>query len=137
NIPPPDALPAVKEYRYVRAKDEIVATPLTAKAQKDRYNSAVQQVALRNLHEGFEADRSGKIHSIALTVGVKRISPATGQPEFVPLVIVAADRETFNSFDLTGVVPAATLKHLGAAVSKAPFDLTPAETSHGVRQRSR
>lgn len=135
NIPDPSAVPSVKEYRYVKAKDEITASQLTAKAQKDRYTAAVHQVAVRTLHEVFEADRAGKIHSIALTVGVNRIAPATGQPEYVPLVIVAADRETFTSFDLANVVPSATLAHLGAAVSKSPFDLTPADTSRGVRQR--
>lgn len=135
NVPEPTAVPSVKEYKYVKAKDEITATQLTAKAQKDRYASAVHQVAVRTLHEVFEADRAGKIHSIALTVGVNTIAPATGQPEFVPLVLVAADRETFNSFDLANVVPVATLEHLGAAVSKSPFDLTPANTSRGVRQR--
>ncbi|WP_053204501.1 hypothetical protein [Jiangella muralis] len=137
SIPEPTSLPTVKECRYVRAKDEIVATQLPVKAQKDRYASAVHQVALRSLHEVFEADRAGKIHSVALTVGVNRVAPATGQPEFVPLVVVAADRETFNSFDLSSVVPAATLEHLGAAVSKSPFDLTPTDTSRGVRQRSK
>lgn len=135
NIPEPAAVPSVKEYRYVKAKDEITATQLTAKAQKDRYNAAVHQVGVRTLHEVFEADRAGKIRSIALTVGVNRIAPATGQPEFVPLTLVAADQETFNSFDLANVIPAATLDHLGAAVSKAPFDLKPADTSRGVRQR--
>ncbi|WP_199286838.1 hypothetical protein [Nocardioides houyundeii] len=134
-IPEPSTVPSVKEYRYVKAKDEITASPLTAKAQKDRYTAAVHQVAVRTLHEVFEADRAGKIHSVALTVGVNRVAPATGQPEYVPLVMVAADRETFNSFDLANVVPSATLDHLGAAVSKSPFDLTPANTSRGVRQR--
>lgn len=136
NIPEPSAVPSVKEYRYVKAKDEITTSQLTAKAQKDRYASAVHQVAVRTLHEVFEADRAGKIHSIALTVGVNRTNPATGQPEQVPLALVAADRETFNSFDLANVVPSATLDHLGASVSKSPFDLTPADTSRGVRQRS-
>lgn len=135
NIPEPSSLPTAKEYRYVKAKDEITESQLTAKAQKDRYTSAVHQVALRSLHEIFEADRAGKIHSVALTVGVNRIAPATGQPEYVPLALVAADRETFNSFDLAQVIPAATLGHLGAAISKSPFDLTPADTSRGVRQR--
>jgi restriction system protein len=51
------------------------------------------------------------------------------------MVIVAADRQTFSHFDLTNVVPRATLEYLGAAVSKSPFDLTPADTSHGVRAR--
>ena len=135
NIPEPSAVPSVKEYRYVKAKDEIAASQHSAKVQKDRYAFAVHQVAVRTLHEVFEADRAGKIHSIALTVGVNRTNPATGQPEHVPLALVAADRETFNSFDLANVVPSATLEHLGASVSRSPFDLIPADRSRGVRQR--
>jgi restriction system protein len=135
SVPEPASLPSVKEYRYVKAKDEIAESQISAKAQKDRYTAAVHQVAVRTLHEVFEADRAGKIHSIALTVGVDRVAPATGLPETVPLVLVAADRETFTGFDLSNVVPLATLDHLGAALSKSPFDLSPADTSRGVRQR--
>jgi restriction system protein len=136
-VPPPSAVSSVKEYRYVRAKDEITSTALPMKAQKDRYAAAVTQVALRALHEIFQADRSGKIHSIALTVGTEALSPATGLKESVPLVIVAADRETFRRFDLSNVIPQATLEHLGAAISRSPFDLAPADTSRGVRVRKR
>jgi restriction system protein len=134
-VPPPSDVPAVKEYKYVKSKDEITATLLPLKARKDRYAGAVHQVAVRSLHEIFEADRGGKIYSIALTLGTEAVSPATGLSEAIPLVIVAADRETFSRFDLTNVVPRATLDHLGAAVSRSPFDLTPADTSHGVRAR--
>ncbi len=134
-VPEPSAVPSVKEYKYVKAKDEITPTSLPVKAQKDRYANAVWQVAVRTLHEIFEADRAGKIHSISLTVGVDRVAPATGRPETVPLVVVAADREAFSEFDLANVVPQATLTHLGAAMSKSPFDLTPADTSRGVRVR--
>ena len=134
-VPEPATVPAVKEYRYLKAKDEIVPTALTAKATKDRYANAVWQVALRTLHEVFEADRAGKIRSISLTVATNIVSPSTGLPEEVPLVVVAADRESFTGFDLANVVPQATLKHLGAAMSKSPFDLTPADTGAGVRIR--
>jgi restriction system protein len=134
-VPPPSDVPAIKEYKYVKAKDEITATLLPLKARKDRYAGAVHQVAVRSLHEIFEADRGGKIHSIALTLGTEAVSPATGLSDAIPLVIVAADRETFSRFDLTNVIPRATLDHLGAAVSRSPFDLTPADTSHGVRAR--
>lgn len=134
-VPEPSAVPAVKEYRYVKAKDEITQSALPVKAQKDRYAGAVWQVAVRTLHEVFEADRAGKINSVALTVGVDRVSPATGRPETVPLVVVAADRKTFDDLDLANVVPQATLEHLGAAMSKSPLDLTPADTSPGVRVR--
>lgn len=136
-VPEPSTVPAVKEYKYVKARDEITSTPLPVREQKERYANAVWQVAVRTLHEVFEADRQGKIHSISLTVGVETIAPATGQPITVPLVVVAADRDTFTAFDLANVVPKATLEHLGAAVSKSPFDLTPADTSRGVRARGR
>jgi restriction system protein len=136
-VPEPASLPSVKEYRYVKAKDEIVATQLSAKAQKDRYASAVHETAVRTLHEVFEADRAAKIRSIALTVGVNRVAPATGLPETVPLVQVAAGREAFGKFDLANVVAVETLKHLGAALSKNPFDLTPADTGRGVRQQGK
>lgn len=135
-VPEPSTLPSVKEYRYVKAKDEIASTQLSAKAQKDRYASAVHETAVRTLHEVFEADRAGKIQSVALTVGVNRVAPATGLPETVPLVQVAAGRDAFNEFDLANVVAVETLKHLGAALSKSPFDLAPADTGRGVRQRN-
>lgn len=135
-VPEPSTVPAVKEYRYVKGKDEIVPSMLPVKAQKDRYAGAIWQVAVRTMHEVFEADRTGKIHSVSLTVGVPRPSPATGAPETVPLVLVAADRDGFGKFDLANVVPRATLAHLGAALSKSPFDLTPADVGRGVRART-
>jgi restriction system protein len=132
-VPEPTSLPAIKEHKYVKARDEITPTALPLREQKARYAEAVWQVAVRTLHEVFEADRAGKIHSIALIVGVETVAPATGLPTRLPLVVAAADRETFGKFDLTNVVPRATLEHLGAALSKSPFDLTPADTSPGVR----
>ncbi|MDH6111588.1 restriction system protein [Kitasatospora sp. MAP12-15] len=136
-VPEPSTIPSVKGYRYVKAKDEIASTDLPVREKKERYANAVWQVAVRSLHEVFEADRAGKVHSIALTVGADTVDPATGRPTTVPLVIVAADRETFNSFDLAKVVPQATLQHLGAAMSKSPFDLVPADTSRGIRVRGK
>ena len=134
-VPEPTTVPTVKEYRYVKAKDEITTTTLPVKAQKERYADAVWQTAVRSMHEVFEADRASKIYSIALTVGVDRIAPATGLPETVPLVMATTDRKAFEAFDLAKVVPQATLEHMGAALSKSPFDLTPADTSLGVRVR--
>ncbi len=128
-------MPTVKEFKYVKAKEEIAATALTAKAVKDRYAGAVQQVALRTLHEVFEADRLAKIHSVSADGRSQRDRGAPGRLEQIPLVRVAADRDTFTSFDLTNVVPAATLTHLGASLSKVPFDLVPAPVGSDVRAR--
>jgi restriction system protein len=133
-VPGPDKIPTTKAYKYTKSADEISETALSQKAIRDRYEGAVHQVALRSLHEVFEADRHGVIKTISLTVGTETIDPATGRQTYVPFVVVGADRETFLAFDLSAVVPEATLSHLGAAVSKNPYALAAAETG-GVRRR--
>lgn len=132
-IPEPTKLPSAKHFKFVKASDEIVAVPLSQKECKDRYTRAVHQVALRSIHEVFEADRRGLIRTIALEVRTSAIDERTGIRGEIPLVIVGAERDTFMTFDLSAVVPEKTLAHMGAAVSKNPFGLVPAERS-GVRR---
>lgn len=132
-IPGPEAIPAIKSYRYTKAADKITPVAATQKETKDRYLRVVHNIALRSLHEVFEADRRGLIASISLELGTETISPATGQPTYVPFVAVAARREEFDALDLSAVVPAATLEHLGASVSKNPYGLVPA-IAGGVRR---
>jgi restriction system protein len=132
-VPPPSSVPDIKAYKYTKSTDEITTTPLSQKACKDRYSNAVNQVALRSLHEVFEADRRGLIKTISLEVGTETTSPATGKATYVPFVAVAAERDKFVDFDLSAVVPAATLDHLGAAMSPNPFALVAADTT-GVRR---
>lgn len=132
-VPAPDSVPTIKGYKYAKASDEITEVSLPLKACKDRYSGAVSQVALRSLHEVFEADRRGTIKTISLEVGTETIDPATGRTTYVPFVAVGAERETFLSFELANVVPSATLDRLGGSVSKNPFDLI-AANAKGVRR---
>lgn len=132
-IPGPDAIPDVKAYKYTKATDTITYTSLPQRETKDRYTRAVHQVALRSIHEVFEADRRGIIKTISLEVGTDTTDPATGRTVYVPFVAVGAERDAFLQFDLTAVVPSATLAHLGAAVSKDPYNLVPVDTS-GIRR---
>jgi len=132
-IPGPDAVPSTKAFKYTRATDEITSSELSQKQCRDRYASAIHQVALRSFHEVFESDRRGLIKTISLEVGTSTIDPATGLRAYIPFVIAAAERDTFMTFDLSAVVPALTLARLGAAVSKNPFALVPAERA-GVRR---
>jgi restriction system protein len=132
-VPGPDKIPEVKAYKYTKSTDEITAMPLSQKLCRDRYASAVHQVALRSIHEVFESDRRGLIKTISLTVGADTVDPATGRQTHVPFVVVGAERDSFIEFNLSAVIPALTLDRLGAAVSKNPYGLAAAETS-GVRR---
>jgi restriction system protein len=136
-VPPPNTLPSTRQYKYVKADDEITATDASKRELKDRYNGAVHQVALRTLHEVFEADRACHIESIALTVSTDAIDPATGRDKRTDLVAVGADRTSFITFDLHNIVPEATLKHLGASLSKNPHDLVGIDSRRGVRGAER
>lgn len=132
-VPAPDCFPAIKAYKYVKTSDEIRETPLSQAEIKKRYTSVLHQVAIRSLHEVFEADRRGLIRTIALEVGTKAQNPATGRLEFLAFVGVSAERDSFMEFDLSGLVPLATLKHLGAAISKDPVSLVAVDVT-GVRR---
>jgi hypothetical protein len=132
-VPGPDKVSSTSAYRYTKSSDEIVASMLSQKACRDRYAGAVHQVALRSLYEVFTADRRGLIKTISLEVGTETIDPATGRELYVPFIVAGAERESFLELDLCNVVPTATLGHLGAVVSKNPYDLAAADAS-GVRR---
>ena len=132
-VPSPSSVPSLKAYKYKKSSDEITTTPLSQRELKDRYSSAVHQVAIRSFHEVFEADRRGLIKMISLEVGTEDTVPATGRVSYIPFLAAAAERNAFIDFDLSGVVPAATLKHLGAAISKDPYGLVSVDTT-GIRR---
>lgn len=133
SVPAPTRMKKDKAFKYTKATDEIVATRMSEKECRERYTSAVHQVALRSFHEVFEADRRGLIRTISLEVGTDAFDPATGVRGFIPFVIAAADRDSFMAFDLSAVVPVKTLERLGAAMSKNPYALASAERA-GVRR---
>jgi restriction system protein len=122
----PDQISKIRSYKYNKSTDEIAEAKMTAKAYKDRYASAINQVALRVPHEVFEADRRALIGSISLEIGTHTSHPASGVSGFIPFVAMGVAREEFLKLELSNVVPAATLSHLGASVSKNPFELVPA-----------
>lgn len=132
-IPNPESLPTARSYKYVKSKGEITESSQPLKEQRDRYTALLHQIALRTLHEIFEADHMVNITTISLTVGTNFIDPATGRDSFAPLLAVAVDRATFLELDLSRVTPSETLKHLGAQLSKNPHALTPIDTHLGVR----
>jgi restriction system protein len=132
-FPHPEQLPTVRQYRYLKAKDEITATAQTQKERRDRYAGVVHQTALRTLHEVWESDRAGHVLTIAFSGFVDHIDEATGHESHTTLVQLAVERDQFEQLDLGKVTPAETLKYLKANVSKNPLGLIGIDTGPGVR----
>ena len=124
-LPPISIVPAVKSYRYVKARDAIDESSRPAAQVKRLYSLAVAQTALRSLHELFQADRRAQIETIVFNGYVDTIDPATGKPVKPHLVTVRVSRDAFLELDLANVEPLACLKGLNASVSKSPSELVP------------
>jgi restriction system protein len=124
-LPDFDAIPDVKEHRYVKSRDEITASARPATQRKALYSSVIAQMALRTLHEIFEADRLQHVETIVYNGVVDSIDKRTGQPARVCLVSLRTTRDAFDALQLDRVDPEECLKGLGAGVSKKPSELAP------------
>lgn len=125
DLPEFDAIPSVKEHRYVKSRDEITTSARPATQRKALYSNVIAQIALRTVHEIFEADRRRHVETIVYNGIVDSIDKRTGQPARVCLVSLRTTRDAFEVLDLERVDPEECLKGLGAGVSKKPAELAP------------
>ena len=89
------------------------------------YKSVVAQVALRTIHELFEADRGGIVETVVLNGHVETVNSATGKAERLCLVTVRTTRDVFMDRDFSQVDPVACLLDLSASLSRSPSELVP------------
>ena len=124
HLPPVEVIPAVKEYRYDRVRDDVVAVPRDEAEIRRRYTNLIAQLALRTVHEIVEADRGGLAEGVVFNGIVDTVDRRTGQFVRPCLVSLSTDRAMFAGIKLRRVDPIACLKHLEAGVSARPDELT-------------
>ncbi|TCP43855.1 restriction system protein [Tamaricihabitans halophyticus] len=123
DLPEVDVIPDVREFSYVRTRDEIVRKARPVKEIRQRYTSLVAQLVLRTMRDVFEATPQEIIDEVAVNGYVSTRNKATGQPERPCLVSVSATRELFAKLVLGELDPAQCLGHLKARISPHPWDL--------------
>lgn len=125
DLPEFDVIPDVKEHRYVKSRDEITASNRPVSQRKALYSSVLSQIALRTVHEIFEADRWQHVQTIVYNGVIDSIDKRTGQPARVCLISLRTTRDAFEALQLDRVDPQECLKGLGAGVSNKPTELAP------------
>jgi restriction system protein len=125
DLPTFEVVPAVSEYRYVKAKDELASKARPATQCRALYASVVAQITLRSVHELFQADRADYLESVVINGHVDTIDPRTGQPIHPCLITLRTTRDLFDGLDLARVEPGACLQGLNASISRNPSELTP------------
>lgn len=125
DLPTTAVIPAEAEFKYTKAKDAIEAKSRKAAEIKDLYQDVVSGVALRTLHEVFEADQGSHLEVVVFNGFVHALDPSTGREVHPCLISVRTTREAFASINLARVNKRACLRSLGAQVSSQPQALQP------------
>lgn len=118
-LPEPSTLPMLREVRYVQSRNEFDEKYISDAEKSRLYDSVIYQMALRTIHELFEADEHENIQRVTFNGWVSYVDRATGSDQRSCILSVGANREEFEKIDLSRVDPKECVKALkGVAASK-------------------
>ena len=124
-LPIPDIVPPVEEYRYVKSKDQIGEKARKPADKKALYQDIVASIALRTIHEVFEADQGNAVVVFVFNGFVQSVDPATGKDIRPHLISVRVTKDRFKEIDLSKIDQHVCLRNLGAQVSPRPYEVQP------------
>ena len=112
SLPPPEALPKFKAYKYVAARDEIHPVPVSEAWSSKTYELVLYQIALRSLFELFQSDVVDALHAAVFNGWVNSIDKASGKPVNACVLTIQAGKSELLDMNLTQVDPKACFKKL-------------------------
>jgi hypothetical protein len=122
-LPSVNVIPTIGEYKYVKTRDAVDEKPRKQTEIKELYSDIIAAVALRTLHEVFEADQHDHVKAAIFNGYAQGIDPTTGRHVRSCLIAVGIDKANFNSFNLRRIDKQACLRSVKARISSRPLDL--------------
>lgn len=124
-LPNPDTLPNVLEYKYVATKDDFTIKEMKPKEFDSFYESIIAQIAVRTIHEIFESVYTNALDFVTFNGWVNGVDPKTGNDFHNCIISVQAEREYFMSLNLEKVEPIQCLRGLKAQIASEFVNLAP------------
>ena len=124
-LPEPSAIPNIKEVKYIATRNELKEYFLSESQRNKMYDKLIYEIALRTIHELFEADAADAIDMITFNGRVNYINQATGKKENSCIVSLQVDKEEFLEIDLGLVDPKICFKALKGVGSSKLYGITP------------
>ncbi|WP_444901477.1 restriction endonuclease [Microbulbifer sp. SSSA007] len=125
SLPDIGLLPTLKSVKYVSSRDEFTESYISQSALNKLYDSLLYQVALRTIHELYEADQIKSIDSIVFNGWVNSIDKATGQEVNACILSLQASKDEFLAINLERVDSKACFKQLKGVGSSKLHGLSP------------
>ena len=125
SLPDIENLPVTKEVKYVISRDEFTETHLSRAVLNKLYDGLLYQIALRTIHELYEADVVNALDSVVFNGWVDSVDKATGQDVNSCIMSVQASKDEFLAINLSRVDPKACFKQLKGVGSSKLHGLSP------------
>lgn len=125
DLPKPDVVKLVKSARFVRTTGEVIESLISESEQKKLYDNLCYQIALRSVHEFFEADEPRNIEAVAFNGVVDFVDGATGKQTRATIVSAIFERDRFEALNLSAVDPKACFKSFKGVAAASLIGLTP------------
>lgn len=125
SLPSTDDIPKLKEVKYVQSRDAFTEVKLTGSAFNKLYDSLLYQVALRSVHELYQADAVEALESIVFNGWVNSVDKGTGQEVNACILSLQASREEFSALNLAQVESKTCFKTLKGVGSSKLHSLSP------------
>jgi len=122
-LPTPQIVPSMAEYRYVKNKDSITEKQRKPTEVKNLYQNIIAAVCIRTIHEILEADRGNHIFGVAFNGVIQTVDRSTGHDIRPCLISARTTREKFGRINLNRIDVQACLQKLGAQISKRPHEM--------------
>lgn len=124
-LPAPNAIPVIKEIKYVKSRGQFAEVTVSKSEANRRYDLLLYMVCLRTIYELFQANTASVLDQVVFNGWVQSIDPATGKEVNGCVLSIHADRASFGEIDLAYVDPKACFKALKGVGSSKLHSLTP------------
>lgn len=124
-LPSPETLPTVKDVQYIPSKDDFKESYLSEKEREAIYDSLLYQIALRTIHELFEADSADALSAVTFNGIVTALEKATGHHVTACVMSVMVTKEAFLQVNLSSVDPKTCFKSLKGVAAAKLTGITP------------
>jgi restriction system protein len=124
-LPALEALPRLKEVKYVRTRDEFKESLISDAELNRLYDHVVYQIVLRTAHELFEADKVEAIDAVVLNGWVRFTDRRIGQEATACIMSLQTSRTEFLAIKLDKVDAKQCFKALKGVGSAKLHTLTP------------
>lgn len=125
SLPDLEKLPTINAVKYVASRDEFTESALSNAALNKLYDVLLYQIAIRTIHELYEADVVDAIDSIVFNGWVDSIDKATGHSVNSCIMSLQASKDEFLKINLEKADSKACFKQLKGVGSSKLHGLSP------------